>query len=177
PTPLDRSDPVRLDLPSGKSIHAHGKIDRIDETGPLRYAVWDYKVGGGHGYDPADPFRQGRRVQSVLYLRMIETVLREKVDPQAMVEQFGYFFPGHRAHGLRMAWNADQLQPGLATLERLGSLVAEGAFSATDDVGDCRYCDYKPICRDIQRVTSQSKNLLEQIDLVPLRHFRGLRRG
>ncbi|HEV3022910.1 MAG TPA: PD-(D/E)XK nuclease family protein, partial [Pirellulales bacterium] len=177
PTPLDRSDPVRLDLPSGKSIRAHGKIDRVDETGPLRYAVWDYKVGGGHGYDPVDPFRQGRRVQSVLYLRMIETALRDNVDSQAIVERFGYFFPGLRTHGLRIAWSADQLQSGLATLERLGSLVTEGAFSATDDAGDCRYCDYKPICRDVQRVTSQSKSLLEQDDLVPLRHFRGLRRG
>ena len=160
-----------------KSIRARGWIDRVDETDASRYSVWDYKVGSGYGYDRVDPFRQGRRVQSVLYLRMIETALRKNLDPKAIVDRFGYFFPSIRAHGLRVDWDADTLAVGLGIVERLCASIEEGTFAATDNKDDCRYCDYASICRDVNRVTSQSKGLLDRDDLVPLRHFRELRRG
>jgi ATP-dependent helicase/nuclease subunit B len=166
-----------MTLPSGNSIRTRGQIDRLDETDRQRYAVWDYKLGSGYGYDQADAFRQGRRVQSILYLRMIESALREKLDPEAIVERFGYFFPGVRAHGLRIDWEVDKLAAGMTTVERLCSLVADGTYPATDNVDDCRYCDYATICGDVQRVTAQSKEMLERDDLVRLRRFRELRRG
>jgi ATP-dependent helicase/nuclease subunit B len=176
-SPLDRVEPVDMTLPSGNSIRTRGQIDRLDETDRQRYAVWDYKLGSGYGYDQADAFRQGRRVQSILYLRMIESALREKLDPEAIVERFGYFFPGVRAHGLRIDWEVDKLAAGMTTVERLCSLVADGTYPATDNVDDCRYCDYATICGDVQRVTAQSKEMLERDDLVRLRRFRELRRG
>ena len=176
-SPLDEKEPSTVSLPNGKSIRARGWIDRVDETDVSRYAVWDYKVGSGYGYDRVDPFRQGRRVQSVLYLQMIEAALRKNLDPKAIVERFGYFFPSIRAHGLRVDWDADTLANGTTILERLCTSVEDGAFVATNDKDDCRYCDYASICRDVNRVTSQSKGLLDRDDLVPLRHFRELRRG
>ena len=176
--PVDGKDPVKIDLPSGKSIRARGQIDRVDEITQGRFAVWDYKLGSGYGYELTDPFRQGRRVQSVLYLRMMETALREKVDPKAVVEQFGYFFPSIRAHGLRVAWDAKTLSAGMGILESLCSFIAEGAFPATDDREDCRYCDYQSVCRDKSSgVTNQSKTLLDQGGSDSLRHFQELRRG
>jgi PD-(D/E)XK nuclease superfamily len=176
-TPLDRGEPTTLDLESNRSIHALGQVDRVDELGPGRYSILDYKVGSGYGYDRVKPFRQGRRVQSILYLRMIETIMREKLDPSARVEQFGYFFPGVRAHGLRIHWDAAVLAPGLAILDRLCSTIAAGAFVATNNKDDCSYCDYRTICRDVDRVTAQSKVLLERDDLIPLKAFQELRRG
>jgi RecB family exonuclease len=176
-TPLDDKEPASVSLPGGRMIRTKGQIDRVDETGAGRYAVWDYKTGSGYGYDRGDPFRRGRRVQSVLYLRMIETTLRSKLQPQAIVERFGYFFPGIRAHGLRIDWDANTLSAGLETLERLCAAVEAGAFLATDDAEDCRYCDYASICNNVNQVTSHSKTLLGRDDLVPLTPFRELRRG
>jgi ATP-dependent helicase/nuclease subunit B len=176
-SPLDDKEPSTVSLLSGKSIRARGWIDRVDESDAARYTVWDYKISSGYGYDQGDPFRQGRRVQSVLYLRMIEAALRKNLDPKAIVERFGYFFPSIRAHGRRVDWDANTLADGVTILEGLCGSVEDGAFVATDDKDDCRYCDYASICRDVNQVTSQSKELLDRNDLVPLKHFRELRRG
>jgi ATP-dependent helicase/nuclease subunit B len=176
-SPLDQPTPTLVTLPSGRAIRTRGQVDRVDETGAGRYAIWDYKIGSGYGYDRLDPFRQGRRVQSVLYLRMIEMAVRQKLDPAAIVERFGYFFPSIRAHGLRIDWDARTLSRGLEILERICESIEAGAFVATDNTDDCRYCDYASICRNVERVTSHSKALLDRNDLVPLRRFRELRRG
>ena len=174
-TPLDDRKPSTVSLPGSKTIRARGQIDRVDQRGSGRYTIWDYKISSGYGYSQADPFRQGRRVQSVLYLRMIEAAIRDKLDREAVVEQFGYFFPSIRAHGRRVDWDADTLAGGLDTLEHVCAAIENGAFLATDDVDDCHWCDFRSICRDVHRVTAQSKQLLEREDLVPLRSFRELR--
>jgi ATP-dependent helicase/nuclease subunit B len=175
--PLDGAEPAVVRLPSGNTIRAKGRIDRVDETAPSRYAVWDYKLGSGYGYEPNKPFHGGRRVQNVLYLQMIEAALRQRIDPKADVVRFGYFFPGIRAHGRRIDWDAGTLSPGLAMLERLCSLIAAGAFHATDGHDDCTFCDYKPICGDYERVAAHTKALLERGDLPVLVHFRELRKS
>ena len=108
---------------------------------------------------------------------MIETALRRNLDPKAIVERFGYLFPSIRARRPRVEWDADMLADGMAILERLCGSIEVGAFVATSDQDDCRYCDYASICRDVNRVTSQSKVLLGCDDVVPLKHFRELRRG
>jgi RecB family exonuclease len=175
--PLDGAEAAIVSLGGGRAIRAKGRIDRVDQTGPSRYAVWDYKLGSGWGYQQTDPFCRGRRVQSVLYVQMIEAALREMIDPQAVVERFGYFFPGIRAHGHRVAWTADLLAPGLAMLERLGSLIAAGAFHATDHKDDCRWCDYQEVCGDYEGAAAHTRVLLERGDLPVLAHFRELRNG
>jgi RecB family exonuclease len=176
-SPLDDVEPVTMRLPGGNSIRAKGQIDRVDEIGSHKYSIWDYKAGSSYGYSVADPFRQGRRVQNILYLHLIETALRSKIDPAAVVERFGYFFPGVRAHGLRVDWDARTLSSGLAILDRLCAGIAEGAFVATNNKDDCRFCDYASVCRDVDSVTSHSHQLLKRDDLPTLRHFRELRRG
>lgn len=174
---LDDAEPVKVVLPSGRSVRAKGQIDRVDETAAHRFAVWDYKISSGYGFEENNPFRQGRRLQSVLYLQMIETALRAKHDSTAMVERFGYFFPSLRGQGRRIQWDAKELAAGTATLERLCSLVAEGAFPATNNADDCQFCDYKSICGDATKVAAQGQRLLERDDILPLLHFRELRRG
>jgi hypothetical protein len=118
----------------------------------------------------------------VLYLRMIESALRHGLDPDAVVERFGYFFPSIRARGLRVDWQADTLEEGMLVLQRLCGGIAAGAFLATDDKQDCRFCDYRSIC-DVDRVTRHSKQLLDRDDLLereellPLENLWRLRRG
>jgi ATP-dependent helicase/nuclease subunit B len=176
-TALDGPDAVEANLPGGNRIRVCGKIDRVDRTENGRYCLWDYKTGGGYGYVLGDPFRQGRHLQSVLYLRMIETALRKHVDSQAVVERFGYFFPGARAHGSRISWDADRLAAGWSLIEGLCTLLADGAYPATNNADDCQWCDYRAVCRDVNCVTAASKRLLERDDLVQLRPYRELRRA
>lgn len=175
-TLLDDEQPALINLPSGRTIRARGQVDRVDETGGHRYSVWDYKTGSGYGYDRNDPFRQGRRVQSVLYLQMIEAAILARLDNRAVVERFGYFFPGVRAHGLRVEWDSGTLARGLSVLEGICRSIETGAFPATDDPDDCRYCDYRSICGNVDLVTGCSKSLLDQDSVATLNDFRGLRR-
>ena len=179
-TPLDSPDPAIIELSSGR-IRARGQVDRVDETGTGGFSIWDYKIGSGYGYEQSDPFRQGRRVQSVLYLRMVEETLRQHAQLTGRVEQFGYFFPSIRAQGLRLNWPAGTLVPGNDILNSLCSTISAGEFPATDTKDDCRYCDYSGICRDVVSVTQASSAQLDAMPTdgagVPLTYFRELRRG
>jgi ATP-dependent helicase/nuclease subunit B len=176
-SPLDNEEPVSIVLAKGKSIRAKGRIDRVDETAKSRFAVWDYKLGSAYGYDANDPFIQGRRTQSLLYLKMIEAVIRKQLTPKGVVERFGYFFPTTRALGLRYDWDANTLATGMAILERLCLMIADGAFLATNDANDCKFCDYQPVCRDVDDVTWTSKSFLNGPGFPELQHLRNLRNG
>ncbi len=175
---LDRSDPMAIELPLTGSIRTRGQIDRVDQLREGSFSVWDYKISSGYGYDVRDPFRQGRRVQNILYLMMIEKALREQIDSRAVVERFGYFFPSVKAHGWRVEWKDDQLRPGAMVLARLCAAISEGAFPATDDSSDCAYCDYRACCGDLEETTRRSKELLQLAPLpAALRNFAELRNG
>jgi ATP-dependent helicase/nuclease subunit B len=176
-SPLDDENPLAVPVAGGQSIRARGQIDRVDQIGDQQFVVWDYKVGSGYGYVADDPFRQGRRVQSLLYLRMIETALREKLDPQAAVAGFGYFFPSVRSFGLRVQWDAQTLSAGAGVLGSLCELIRAGAFLATNQKDDCRFCDYQAICGDAEQLATHSQALLDRADLIALQPLRELRRG
>ena len=108
--------------------------------------VWDYKTGSSYRYSQADPFRGGKVIQPLLYLKMAEQRLRAVVDPDARATQFGFFFPGLRARGERIVWRSDELDEGTQVLQKLASIAREGAYLATSDPEECRFCDYRPIC-------------------------------
>jgi hypothetical protein len=107
---------------------------------------------------------------------MVQAALRSRVDPDVVVQSFGYFFPSIRALGRRIEWTADELQTGIGVLERLCAAIQSGAFLATDSADDCRWCDYASICGDVKRVTSMSADLANRNELVELRMVRELRR-
>jgi hypothetical protein len=108
---------------------------------------------------------------------MIEWAIRKKESPNAVVERFGYFFPTTRALGLRYDWDANTLAAGMTILERLSLMIAEGAFLATDNADDCKFCDYQSVCRDVPGVTSQSRTFLDGPGFPSLQHLRQLRNG
>jgi ATP-dependent helicase/nuclease subunit B len=151
-TGVDQTEPIRVRLPDGRSIRTRGRVDRIDRLGGgAGWAIWDYKTGGTWGYDRADPFPEGRKIQPYLYSRMVERRLRDAVDPQAAVLSFGYFFPGAKGRGERIAWDAVRLEAGGDVLATLCRIVASGAFAATSDADrDCRHCDYRGACGDVE---------------------------
>jgi ATP-dependent helicase/nuclease subunit B len=147
-TALDHPEAVPVGLPDGRSIRTRGRVDRIDR-GATGWEIWDYKTGGTWGFDRADPFHEGRKIQPYLYGRMVERRLRETVDPRARVTSFGYFFPGAKGRGVRMAWDAARLMGGAETLAELCTIIASGAFAATTDARDCAWCDYRRACGDV----------------------------
>ena len=176
-TALDHPEPIPVELPGGLTIRTRGRVDRIDSTGGAAggWAIWDYKTGGTWGYDRADPFPEGRKIQPYLYFRMVERRLRDAVGPQAAVRSFGYFFPGAKGRGERISWDAARLVAGGEVLAALCRIIASGAFAATTDADkDCRLCDYRPACGDVgaQAAASTSKVQAGEPLLEPLGRLR-----
>jgi ATP-dependent helicase/nuclease subunit B len=181
-TALDHAEPVPVELPDGRTIRARGRVDRIDHRAAPGggWEIWDYKTGGMWGYDRADPFPEGRKIQPYLYLRMVERRLRDAVDRGAQVRSFGYFFPGARGRGARLRWDAGRLAAGSAVLAELCTVIAAGAFAATTDDGrDCAWCDYRRVCGDVaaQAAASRRKILAGEPLLAPLARLRAASLG
>jgi hypothetical protein len=144
----------------------------------MSYHIWDYKTGSARYYSKSDPLRQGRRIQPYLYVKIVDDRLRRAVFPKANVSAFGFFFPDTRAAGERLVWTPDELDSGGLVIEQLCRTIANGAFTATNKTDDdCRFCDYKPICGDLDALGSVSllklKNEKNTV-LTPFRELRGI---
>ena len=175
--PIDSLEPVELELPHGKTIRTRGYIDRIDELGEpgsLRFSVCDYKTGSSYGYKRKDPFRQGRRVQNLIYTAQAESRLVE-CHPGAEVESFQYFFPSTREHGERIEWSAGTLAGGMRILERLCEMLARGCFPFSDDASDVSKSDYRAAFGDVEANVEALRLKLSNPDNASLAPFRELR--
>jgi len=176
--PVDSPQPVVIELPGGKTIRTRGFIDRIDElgdAGSARFGVCDYKTGSSYGYERSDPFRQGRRVQNLIYLMQAQSRL-EECHPGAEVESFQYFFPSTRAHGERIEWDSETLAGGIAVLEALCDLLARGCFPFTDNDSDLSISDFRSYFGDISAGVEAVKRKLcnpQNEVLAPFRELRG----
>lgn len=174
PTVLDTDEPVRANLPSGRSLRIRGRIDRIDKVAGNKanaFAIWDYKTGGTWKYTQEPrPFWAGRVVQHALYTMVMNNRLQALPDefPGARIEQFGYFFPSERGGGERIEFTPKQLERGGEVLEKLATIASSGAFLATNQHDkDCNYCDYIGICGDVVRVAAASdRKLKSQANLI-----------
>lgn len=160
-TDLDSPEPVPVQLGRDRTIRAKGQIDRVDRRADRMYSVTDYKTGSAFGYSQEKLFGGGRKVQNILYLKMVQTVLRQKLDEEdASVARFEYFFPGTKANGLRLSWSALDLEPGVHVLDTLCSLDAAGLYLPTSDSKDCTFCDYRGVCGNYRRVTKVANDWL-----------------
>ncbi len=177
PTPLDTPDPVTINLPNGKSIRTRGRIDRIDQllNSNNVFSVWDYKTGSAWGYDRNKPFRQGRRIQSAIYLALSENRLKEKCSPNCAVATFGYFFPSLRGHGERIYWDARQLNAGKEVIAELVEMLRSGCFPFTTDASDVTFTDYGMVFGDIEEAMQATKLKMENPVNSSMEPFRKLR--
>jgi ATP-dependent helicase/nuclease subunit B len=177
---VDLADPVPLRLSDGRVLQVGGRIDRIDRIGDpesLNFAIWDYKSGSSWGFDAADPMRQGRKLQPFLYVGMLRHRLAANFGDDARVNYFGYFFPSPRMEGLRLQWTTAELASGDAVLRHICDAISAGAFPATAEKQDCRFCDYLPICGDPSETAASSLRQLQSCAhkaLDPLRQLRGV---
>ena len=175
---LDIAEPVRLKLSDGRSFTTGGRIDRIDRVGgkeATQFAIWDYKTGSAYGFDQDNPFKQGRKLQSFLYVGMLRHRLHSTIGKHAKVSMFGYFFPSPKMNGLRLQWTPESLTTGDEILKYIFDAIANGTFLATTEPSDCGFCEFQSICRDIKQEAAQAKELLQfcsKRKLSPLRKLR-----
>jgi ATP-dependent helicase/nuclease subunit B len=152
------------------------RLDRLTHDGVPTFAIWDYKTGSTWKYGRPDPFHQGRVVQNALYPLVAAARLREVVSPAARVAQVGFFFPGSRGRGERLAWAAHELPGAGDLLVRLCRVAGRGAFPATDDPKtDCTYCPYRPVCGDVEAEAAGTRAKLNNPANTALQPFLRLR--
>jgi len=179
-TPLDSTEPAEVALPGGGKIRARGRIDRIDEIpspDPPAFSIWDYKTGSTYKYrNEKDPFNQGRVIQHALYILMAEPRLKELFGNDASVAFFGYFFTNTYTRGERIHYPRERLELGAGVIENICRTISNGAFLATDDNSDCRYCDYIEICSDTETVAENASRKLDNSTIEMLESYRELRR-
>jgi RecB family exonuclease len=183
PSELDCEEAVRIDV-EGLSIRARGKIDRVDAIRnaageAVRYRVLDYKSGSDSKYSASDPFQKGRKIQSYLYLELLAKRLREVLGQGVEVVSFGYFFPGTKAAGNRIAWMRDErfAERGRLILGRLLRILRTGAFNPTDKHTDCSYCDYHGVCFPVEIQVEAVKRKIANPANAELESFQTLRRS
>jgi len=101
--------------------------------------------------------------------------LKSQVSPKATLHRFGYFFPSEKGKGERIAWTEPELAHRANLFQSLCQIIAHGVFAPTNDKKDCNFCDYQPICQDIDFVTQSSDEKLRNpmnVRLQPLKELR-----
>jgi hypothetical protein len=88
--------------------------------------------------------------------------------------RWGIFSSG-RGGGKRITFTPEELADGLEIVDGLRGIARSGAFSATPQQKDCRYCDFESICRDTEKIAEQSEKKLENEENEILKTFRKLR--
>lgn len=118
--------------------------------------IWDYKSGSSYGFSQSDPFKQGRKLQSYLYVGMLRHRLAAIGYGSDTATGFGYFFPSPKTEGRRMQWTAAELKQGDGILQHIYDAITAGLFPATTDANDCQYCQYSEVCKEPALVAQES---------------------
>ncbi len=177
-SPLDSDRPVEMITAPGRSIGLRGRVDRVDElhgSGGKGFAVWDYKTGSASRYTGGKIFDGGRIVQHAVYMHIARVRLREWMKLPVNLQFFGFFFPGVRAEGEFVKYRPEDLAEGGSVIDCLCRSMACGAFPATENNDDCRYCDFSAICGNTTEAVARSSGKMANpanLMLEPLREAR-----
>ena len=98
---------------------------------------------------------------------------RASCSAHGRVSTSGYFFPGVRGEGQRIAIPIDAAQTRDA-LSRLLDLAAAGLFPHAVSKEDCRFCEYAAICGGAEAAAARSKDKLAAATEPALLAFREL---
>lgn len=168
---------VEIELPGG-TVRATGAIDRIDRETDDRLVVIDYKTGSPSGYGRDEGvFHGGRRLQHALYAAAARRILDDAV---ARAE---YHFPTYRGENQRVQYEERELRRARGIVNALLDVVAAGRFYPTDHEDDCRFCEYRAVCRVRDVASNRTESPMAEWSrgardrLAELWVLRGLRRG
>jgi ATP-dependent helicase/nuclease subunit B len=141
---LGGEPPVTLELAEG-AVRLRGAVDRVDRADPDGSAlrIVDYKTGvaGARWAPSTGVFNGGRRLQHLLYTLAVEALEGRPV------EAMEYHFPTRRGEGTVHRFGRGELDGGEALIVSLLDAARQGRFLPTEAPGDCRFCDYRTVCR------------------------------
>jgi ATP-dependent helicase/DNAse subunit B len=142
---IGESKPAVITLPSGE-VKISGIIDRVDQSHDGKYHIIDYKTGSTYGYTKNGAFKGGRQLQHMIYAMAIEQHLNLG---EGAVAESSYYFPTQKGLAQRFTRVQDKTlrTNGVDILEKLVDVIKQGQFEMTDDVNDCKFCDFKLVCR------------------------------
>jgi ATP-dependent helicase/DNAse subunit B len=90
---LAKGELAKGELAPGRRVRARGRIDRIDRRkNDGAFVITDYKSGSNWLYTRKDPFHQGRVVQHLFYILMVESCLTQDAGHAVRVA-FRFLFP------------------------------------------------------------------------------------
>jgi len=143
------SEQSRLEIGTGdEAVRLTGRIDRVDRLlevdGRTCFAVYDYKLGSSGG--GARDIQEGREFQLPIYALAARRMILQ--DESAMVGSWGYYRT-RRPPELRCGPGKTGPESLIAAacdfaLEHAASIRA-GSFAPAP--ADCRYCDFRAVCR------------------------------
>ncbi len=147
-------DGTRLEIGEGAgAVRLRGRIDRVDllpaDGGPPRFAVYDYKLSGGGGR--TTDIEQGAEFQLPIYARAVRELVLQ--NPSAEIASWAYYRTKRppELSGKPSKGRADELIE-IACAHALAHAAAIRSGHFTPEPRDCRYCDFRGICRwDEQR--------------------------
>jgi len=118
----------------------------VDQSADGYYHIIDYKTGSTYDYKNNQIFKGGRQLQHMLYALAIEQHLDLE---EGKVQESAYYFPTVKGMAARVVRKQEQVvrENGLDILERLIDLLRTGTFAMTNDVNDCKFCDFQSVCR------------------------------
>ncbi len=169
-SPIASPEPVPIAIGAGESFLLRGSIDRVDEAPDGTFHVWDYKTGSAYRYRAERGIHGGRQIQHALYAMALEQLLARAGSP-AEVSRSGYFFPGRKGEGQRLAIMLDPSRTRDVT-RRLLDLLRAGAFPHAVDKEDCKFCDYETVCGGERVARRRAQAKLAATRLPVLQAFR-----
>mgnify|MGYP003539580033 CR=1 FL=1 len=153
-------EPAVLTLADGEKVFVSGKSDRVDRDQSEKMHIIDYKTGSTYGYDEQKAFNGGRQMQHLIYALAIEQHMN--LEAGTVVES-SYYFPSAKGNGERIVRKQtdDVRKAGIHILTELINMIKSGGFTMTNHLDDCRYCNFKSVCR---RASYQTELFNKKLD-------------
>jgi ATP-dependent helicase/nuclease subunit B len=143
--PLAQTKPVEIDV-GELTFRIAGRIDRIDQVGPSRFEIIDYKTGGYYAPNWKGTFAGGTRLQHAIYGLAAVELLRRELDPKAIVVAAEYYFPSEKGGRERKRIATQPVATVAQVLSDLRQVIASGLFVHSLNEDACRWCQHGLAC-------------------------------
>ena len=143
--PLDRAEPIVIELGNGLSFRLRGRIDRINQLDSSSFQIVDYKTGGYFEPDWKGVFAGGRLLQHALYgLAATELLRRQHKSPTIVGGE--YYFSAAKGGQERVSIKKQPTAAVTAVLADLRQVIASGLFVHASDESACKWCKLVAAC-------------------------------